>query len=366
MHARQRDAAMSRPTRSVPPAGAAPADVPTVQVVTGKGGVGKTAVAVALALAAAHRGLATLLVDVEGRGSPARALGEPEWDERERPVRSGLWAASLDPTAAVLEYLDMFHGLRVLPRALERAHAIEFVTAAAPGLRDLLLVGKVYEIEARRQGSDRRRYDTIVVDAPPTGRIVPFLGSPASVTEIVRVGQIRRQAAQITGMLRDPARTRVLMVTLLEDLAVTEAVEGLAALAAAGIATGPLVVNRVEPEVASARAADRVGRIGRRRTRERLAEVGLAWADADVDDMRAAVAWHRIRQDRQARMRGRLAATGTSRIELPRVAPDQQRVARALVEHVAPLLDEPRDGLPDAGDEVAAGEHGPATTRRRP
>ena len=106
------------------------------------------------------------------------------------------------------EYLELFYGLKRVQWVMERSNAIDFVTTAAPGLRDLLLVGKVYEIEARRRDDGRRKYDLIILDAPPTGSIVPFLQAPEGVTEIVRVGPIKRQAGQIKDMLSTPGGPR--------------------------------------------------------------------------------------------------------------------------------------------------------------
>jgi anion-transporting ArsA/GET3 family ATPase len=218
---------------------------PNLLVVTGKGGVGKTTVAATLALAAVAQGQRTLLVEVEGRQSASRLFETQPWDYSEREFRPRLHGASLDPAAAVYEYLELFYGLKRVQWLMEKSNAIDFVTAAAPGLRDLLLVGKVYEIEARRREDGRRLYDLIVLDAPPTGRIVPFLQAPDGVTEIVRVGPIKRQAGQIRDMLQDPTRSKAVVVTLLEEMPVQETVEGTAQLASAGIGVGAVVANQV-------------------------------------------------------------------------------------------------------------------------
>lgn len=290
-----------------------------VVVVTGKGGVGKTTVAATLGIACAAAGRATLLVEVEGRDSLSRALGTDPWDYHEQQLRTGLWGTSLDPTDAVLEYLELFHGMRRVQWALERSHALDFVTTAAPGLGDLLLVGKVYEIETRRAGDGRRRYDTIIMDAPPTGRIVPFLAAPAGVTEIVQVGTIRRQAAQITRMLTDPARAQVAMVTLPEELPVTEAIEATGQLRAGDVRVGPLVLNRMEPELATATQATRIATVDVDRVIELLAGVGLDWGRDEVTTLAAGMTAHRATIDHQARMQARLEHVATTMISLPHV-----------------------------------------------
>jgi anion-transporting ArsA/GET3 family ATPase len=201
---------------------------------------------------------------------------------------------------------------------MERSNAIDFVTAAAPGLRDLLLIGKVYEIEARRDAAGRRSYDLIVLDAPPTGRIVPFLQAPDGVTEIVRVGPIKRQAGQIRQMLTDERRTRAVVVSLLEEMPVQEAVEGIAQLRAAGVMIGPVVANMVE-----------VPRLGRDELEE-LARAGpaglVAATDGTLDETAAAdalglAAAHVERTAMQASLRQRLAErTGQPVLELPLLA----------------------------------------------
>jgi anion-transporting ArsA/GET3 family ATPase len=149
-------------------------------VVTGKGGTGKTTVAASLALALAAGGYRTLLVEVEGRQGIAQLFGRDPLPYEERviattPGGGEVRALAVDPEEALLEYLAMFYRLGAAGRALRKVGAIDFATTIAPGLRDVLLTGKVKEATTRKDGHGRRVYRAVVLDAPPTGRIGRFL-----------------------------------------------------------------------------------------------------------------------------------------------------------------------------------------------
>jgi anion-transporting ArsA/GET3 family ATPase len=219
-----------------------------VLLVTGKGGVGKSSVAGALALASARSGRRTCLVEVEGRQTYARLFDTVPWDFEEREFRPGLFGLSIDPEASLAEYLEMFYGARRISKLVVGSTAVEFATTAAPGIKDVLLIGKVKEMERRRDEDGRFHYDLVVVDAPPTGRIVNFLRAPDATTELVNVGPIRTQAQSLVDLLLDEQRTCAVLVTLLEEMPVAETVDSVRALGDLGVAVGPVLVNRVLPE----------------------------------------------------------------------------------------------------------------------
>ncbi|HZD71202.1 MAG TPA: ArsA-related P-loop ATPase [Actinomycetes bacterium] len=214
-------------------------------VVTGKGGTGKTTVAAALAVAAAQSGRHTLLAEVEGRQGLAALFGRHSLAYRETRLTEGVNGLAVDPDAALRDYLGRY-GFAPLARLLSWAKLTTFITAAAPGLGDMLLVGKVWEAVTRRQGQPQRPvYDLVVMDAPPTGRVVPFLRAPETVAELARIGPLRHQADRVKELLDDPEQTAVLLTCLPEELPVTETLEGAVALRAAELPLSGAVVVRV-------------------------------------------------------------------------------------------------------------------------
>ncbi|HEY9337674.1 ArsA-related P-loop ATPase [Kribbella sp. NPDC050459] len=219
-----------------------------LHVVTGKGGTGKTTVAAAMALALAEEGKRVLLVEVEGRQGLAQLFDVPPLPYVERRIAQGpgggeVFALAVDAEAALLEYLDMYYHLGRAGKALEKVGAIDFVTTIAPGLRDVLLTGKVYEA-TRRKVHGRLAYDAVVLDAPPTGRIAPFLNVNTEVAGLAKVGPIRNQADAIMGMLRSDV-TRIHLVTLLEEMPVQETLDAFEQLEALDLRIGSVVVNMV-------------------------------------------------------------------------------------------------------------------------
>ncbi|MEU8377908.1 ArsA-related P-loop ATPase [Streptosporangium sp. NPDC048865] len=231
-----------------------------LHVVTGKGGTGKTTVAAALALALAAGGGKVLLVEVEGRQGISRVFDLPPlpYEERKIAVAPGggdVYALAVDAEEAMLEYLEMFYGMRRAGRALTKIGIIDFATTIAPGFRDVLVTGKTSEA-VRRKGRDGRRvYDAVVLDAPPTGRIARFLNVTNEVAGLARVGPIKNHADLVNGVVSSP-ETAVHFVTLLEEMPVQETLDGLRELRAAGLPPGGIFVNMIRESLLPASVLD--------------------------------------------------------------------------------------------------------------
>jgi anion-transporting ArsA/GET3 family ATPase len=309
-----------------------------LHVVTGKGGTGKTTVAAALALALAREGQRVLLTEVEGRQGIAQLFDVPPlpYDERKVAVGHGggeVFGLAVDPKAALLEYLQLFYKLGRAGNLLERFGAVDFATTIAPGIRDVLLTGKVYEAVRRRasgRGPSRSRhpnvaqgpaYDAVVLDAPPTGRIVRFLDVNTEVVGLARVGPIRNQADSINRLLRSP-QTVVHVVTLLEEMPVQETLDALADLRDHRLPLGGIVVNSVREPVLRARelTAAAAGRLDRTEIATGLAAAGLPDGNGVVDGLVAEAMEHGARVALEKRERSRVKATGRPVYDLPALA----------------------------------------------
>jgi len=213
-------------------------------VVTGKGGVGKSAVATGLALMAQRHGLRVLAVEMEPGGGLSAHLGTGELAFEPREVRPGLHAMKMVRSDALLEYLSLQLRLPGMGRFGPFARAFDALATAAPAVREIVTIGKIlWEVRADR-------WDVVVVDAPPTGQIASYLRAPASISELVTTGRIRAQAEWMANTLADPDMTRLLVVTLPEELPTTETLETIDWVEAAGVVGPPLVIaNRVLEKV---------------------------------------------------------------------------------------------------------------------
>ncbi|WP_026058362.1 ArsA family ATPase [Streptomyces sp. SS] len=292
-----------------------------LQVVSGKGGTGKTTVAAALALALATEGKRTLLVEVEGRQGIAQ-LFETEalpYEERKIAVAPGggeVYALAIDAERALLDYLQMFYKLGSAGRALKKLGAIDFATTIAPGVRDVLLTGKACEAVRRREKHGGHTYDHIVMDAPPTGRITRFLNVNDEVAGLARIGPIHNQAQAVMRVLKSP-ETAVHLVTLLEEMPVQETADGVAELRDAELPVGRVVVNMVRPHVldgAAVRAASGDHRDAIART---LASVGVAGGTRLVEPLLDEAVEHARRVELEREQRAVLDGIGVPAYELP-------------------------------------------------
>ncbi len=222
-----------------------------VLVVAGKGGVGKTTVGASVAIAAARAGADVLTVELEGqtRLAPLFGVDDLGYDEVELPTPGPasdgrIRARRIGPDDALADFLDR-GGLGPLTRTLTRTGAIEVVATAAPGIRDLLALGKIRQIEQAGEA------DLIVVDAPAAGHALTFLTAAAGLANSAQSGPVREQADLVLEMFADDRRCQVALVTLAEETPVSETVETAFALEEdVGLKLSPLVVNGVWPEVA--------------------------------------------------------------------------------------------------------------------
>src|SRR6201998_3389541 len=249
--------------------------------VTVKGATGKWTAATALALPLAAGGRKVLLVEVEGRQGIAQLFDVPPLPYQELKIASAerggqVNALAIDIEAAFLEYLDMFYNLGIAGRAMRRIGAIEFATTIAPGLRDVLLTGKIKESGGVNKGAKNPVYGGVVVDAPPTGRIARFLDVTKAVSDLAKGGPVHSQAEGVVQLLHSD-RTAIHLVTLLEALPVQETLEAIEELAEMKLPIGSVIVNRNIPSYLEpadlAKAAE--GHVDADSVREGLAMAGI-------------------------------------------------------------------------------------------
>jgi anion-transporting ArsA/GET3 family ATPase len=294
--------------------------------VTGKGGTGKSTVAAALALTLAAGGRKVLLVEVEGRQGIAQLFDVPPLPYQELKIataeRGGqVNALAIDIEAAFLEYLDMFYNLGIAGRAMGRIGAIEFATTIAPGLRDVLLTGKIKESVVRVDKNRLPVYDAVVVDAPPTGRIARFLDVTKAVSDLAKGGPVHSQSEGVVRLLHSD-QTAIHLVTLLEALPVQETLEAIEELAEMELPIGSVIVNRNIPSYLEprdlAKAAE--GAIDADSIRAGLEMAGIRLSDADFAGLLTETIEHATRITARAETAQQLDALKVPRLELPAIS----------------------------------------------
>ena len=244
---------------------------------TGKGGVGKTTVAAALGLLAARRGRRTVVCEVAQQERLAGLFGVHDVGHTEVELAPGLFSVSVQPERALHEWLR--HQLKTVALAglLGHSRLFGYLTAAAPGVTELVTVGKVWDLAQTKRRTGGSTFDTVIMDAPATGHALALLRAPRTYANIARVGPIARQAAQIDRFLRDPDATGVICVALPEEMPVNETVDlGQRLGEDLGLDIGQVVANGVLPERFDAGEARRLGQLEGQGTKAAQAAVAAA------------------------------------------------------------------------------------------
>jgi anion-transporting ArsA/GET3 family ATPase len=194
-------------------------------IVTGKGGVGKTTVSVALGMRAAAEGKRTIVCEVSSQENASRMFEHTTVGFHEVELEENLWAISIDPDESMREYVLLQLKVRAMRDMLFRSRIFNYLAAATPGLKELVTIGKIWELaQLDRKVKSGRKYDTVIVDAPATGHGVGFLQTPRTFANIARVGPIHSQAQTLDNFITDHDNTGVAIVALPEEMPVNESV----------------------------------------------------------------------------------------------------------------------------------------------
>jgi anion-transporting ArsA/GET3 family ATPase len=262
---------------------------PRILIVSGKGGVGKTTISAALALVAARAGRKVCVAEVDRKGTLAKLLGGGPVGYEPEELSPGVWGMGIVPEDALAEYLDVQYHMKRISRLFTNTHFVDYITTAAPGLKDILVLGKIWYLEqGPRSGGTKHSFDTIIVDAPAAGHMLTFLAAPMGLANMVSVGPVRRQSDWLIEMLRDPKRTRVHLVTLAEEMPVSETIETFNALQSRiGIDAGTVFANAVYTELLTEDEEKELDAMTSQKRIDELAieakSVGLTLDDEDLE-----------------------------------------------------------------------------------
>jgi len=245
-----------------------------VLFVTGKGGVGKSTVSIALGIKAASEGKRTIIVEVASTENASKMFRQEEVGFKEVEIANDLWSISIDPEDSMKEYILLQLKVKAMRDLLFRSKMFTYLAAATPGLNELVTIGKIWELaQLDRKIKHGRKYDLVIVDAPATGHGISFLQTPRTFANIARVGPIHTQALQLQEMITDQDHTGTVLVSLPEEMPVNESASLEDQLTNdIGVAVDRVIMNGLYPK---------------RFTAKELAEVKKL-ADSDDPDIRAA------------------------------------------------------------------------------
>jgi len=231
--------------------------------VTGKGGVGKTTVAVALGLRAAAEGKRTIVCEVAAQENASRLFTHAEVGFHEVELEENLWAISIDPDESMREYVLLQLKVRAMRDLLFRSKIFSYLAAATPGLKELVTIGKIWELaQLDRKVKKGRKYDLVIVDAPATGHGIGFLQTPKTFANIARVGPVHSQAQQLDRLIKDHDHTGTAIVALPEEMPVNESATLERELRSeVGVAVDRVYLNGLYPERFSAEECERLARL---------------------------------------------------------------------------------------------------------
>ena len=265
-------------------------------VVTGKGGVGKTTVSLALGVAAAKAGKRTIVCEVASQEMTSTMFGRSAIGFREVELRKNLWAISIDPDESMREYLELQLKVKAMGDMLHRSRIFTYLAAATPGLRELVTIGKVYEL-AREERMTKKAdpYDLVIVDAPATGHGIGVLQSPRTFSEIARMGPLHSQAETLDRFICDSSTTGAILVAIPEEMPVNETISLEHELTEKiGVSVDQVIMNGIYPDRFSADDERRL-----ERARENVPDSAIAPIRAALSQRRRAVA-HREQLGRLA------------------------------------------------------------------